>query len=123
MNNMEPSSFLEVKVKDRSGKIAAYLQCSCVNGEVKIKSLFSEAKYRNRGLEESLMQRAIDFANRKKAASIIAYPGAEPYCRSGQMPKSKEIKFYQEQGFHIDHYIMGSPCMVKFLRGDTGSEA
>ena len=41
----------------------------------------------------------------------------------GQMPKSKEIKFYQEQGFHIDHYIMGSPCMVKSLGGDTGSEA
>ena len=40
MNNMESSSFLEVKVKDRSGKIAAYLQCSCVNGEVKNKVPF-----------------------------------------------------------------------------------
>lgn len=123
MREKEANSVLEVEVKDQKGKIAAYLQCSCVGSEIHIKSLFSEAKYRNRGLEESLMQRALEFADRKKAVAIKAYPGAEPYCKSGQMPKSKEIKFYKQQGFKIDHYVLGSPCMVKTLGGDMQHEA
>ena len=68
------------------------------------------------GIEEKLLQEVLDYAALKEATSIIAYPGAEPYCPTEWKPMDVQRKWYESQGFKVDHMVCNAtPCMVKAL--------
>ena len=67
--------------------------CFFANGEVQIKDLFVIEKYRNKGIEQFLMEKVNEYAKEKNAEQIITYLGPEPFCPDGQIEIGKERRF------------------------------
>ena len=104
---------LEVAIKSLN-RVVAHMGCTHSGECIFIKDLFVLKKYRNRGFEDLLLSKVNEYAKEKAAKEIKVYCGPEPFCPGGQMDLEQEILFYQQNGFHIDHYVKGvTPCMVK----------
>ena len=84
--------------------------------KVQVSGFYVIKPYQDIGIEEKLLQEILDYADLNGAASIVAYPGAEPYCPTEWKPLDVQTAWYEAQGFKIDHMINGViPCMVKDL--------
>lgn len=120
MEEKNISNFYKVDIKNKGRDLVAHLSCSHVKDTVTIKSLFVRKKYRNQGLEELLICSAEKYAKEKRASKIVVYCGPEPYCKDGQVPLAKEIAFYEQCGFKLDHYLLGvTPCMEKIISAEV----
>ena len=86
--------------------------------KIKESSFYVIKPIQDKGIEEKLLQEIEDFADMNQAESIIAYPGAEPYCPTEWKPIDTQTAWYKTNGFKIDHLINGAtPCMIKQLQG------
>lgn len=86
--------------------------------KVQVSSFYVIKQFQDIGIEEKLLQEIEDFADMNQAESIIAYPGAEPYCPTEWKPIDTQTAWYKTNGFKIDHMINGAtPCMIKQLQG------
>lgn len=83
---------------------------------VQLSSFYVVKPFQDIGVEEKLLAEIWEFADLNDAAQIVAYPGAEPYCPTEWKSLEMQIKWYQDQGFIVDHKVNGTtPCMVKKL--------
>ena len=72
--------------------------------------------FRNKGVEELLMEKLLDFAKDKKVKNIVTYCGSEPFCPDGQVSMDEEVNFFEDHGFKLDHHVFGLvPCMIKTM--------
>ena len=84
--------------------------------KVQVSSFYVIKPFQDIGIEEKLLQEIEDFADMNQAESIVAYPGAEPYCPTEWKSIDTQTAWYETNGFAIDHMIYGTtPCMVKQL--------
>ena len=84
--------------------------------KVQVSSFYVIKPFQDIGIEEKLLQEIQDYAELNSAASIITYPGAEPYCPTEWKPIDAQTEWYENQGFKIDHLINNAtPCMIKDL--------
>lgn len=85
-------------------------------GKVQVSSFYVIKPFQDVGIEEALLGEIIVYADLKQAKSIIAYPGAEPYCPTEWKPLDVQTKWYESKGFKNDHMVYNTtPCMVKEL--------
>lgn len=118
MENTCISDSLELDIKNRN-KVVAHADCSLIENVIQIKSLYVLKKFRNKGLDEILINRILEYAAENNAAQIRIYCGPEPFCEDGQIPLEQEKSWYRSHGF-LD--VCGiAPCMVKNLNpgGET----
>ena len=115
MRKRMSDNFYEVELR-KFNKTVAHASCSVANDTIQIRDLFVEERYRNNGIEEYLLSEVNEYAKEKQAKQIIAYLGAEPMCKSGQVKLPEEQQFYENNGF-IQSHLVGNviPCMVKAL--------
>ncbi len=110
------SDSLELDIKNRFDKVVAHADCSLIDGTVEIKSLYVLQKFRDKGLDDVLLSKIVQYAAEKNAHQIRVYCGPEPFCPDGQIPLDDEIKWYSAHGFFHNHTVFGVvPCMVKPL--------
>ena len=115
MSNNVNSDFYEVEIKCLN-KVIAHMSCSAVKDTLNVRDLWVRKLFRNKGVEELLMEKLYDYAKDKKLKNIIAYCGPEPMNPDGNIPLDKEIKFYENHGFKLDHYVFDIvPCMIKTM--------
>ena len=107
--------FYEIELR-KFNKTVAHTSCSVANDTIQIRDLFVEERYRNTGIADYLLSEICDYAVEKHAKQIIAYLGAEPMCKSGQVKLPEEQQFYENNGF-IQSHLVGNviPCMIKAL--------
>ena len=110
---MKEINTYDVHIRDGS-KIIGHMSCSFRSEEVYIRDLYVLPKHRNKGLEEILLSKALDYATENNAKQTIIYCGAEPFCEDGQISLDQEVSWYERHGFNHDHDVMGiAPCMVR----------
>ena len=115
MNENKNSNSYEVQIR-QGRKIIAHMSCNYSNEKIQIQDLYVLKKYRKKGLGDVLLSKVFEYAAEKKAQTIVAYCGPEPFCEDAQIPLDEEIDFYMSHGFVHDHNVMGvTPCMVKTL--------
>ena len=108
-------NFYNVQIR-KGRKIVAHVSCNYSNEKIQIQDLYVLKKYRKKGLGDVLLSKVFEYAAEKKAQTIVAYCGPEPFCEDAQIPLNEEIDFYESHGFVHDHNVMGvTPCMVKTL--------
>lgn len=84
--------------------------------KVQVSSFYVIKPFQDLGIEEKLIAEIQDYAELKNAKSIVAYPGAEPYCPTEWKTIDIQREWYERQGFKFDHMICNAtPCMVKEL--------
>lgn len=106
---------IHFKIGNRRIGYASCLYFQNIN-KIQISSLYVTKPFQDTGIEEELLQKIQEYAALKKAASIIAYPGAEPYCPTEWKSLEMQTQWYKDQGFKIDHMVYNAtPCMIKDL--------
>ena len=114
MSNVNTDMY-DIEIKSYN-KVVAHMGCSVVKDTVNVKDLWVRKLFRNKGIEELLMEKLIAFARDKKAHYIVTYCGPEPMNPDGNIPIETEIKFYENHGFKLDHYVFDIvPCMIKTM--------
>ena len=101
-----------------SNKRIGYANCLFFKNikKVQISSFYVLKQFQDIGIEEQLLQEIVLFAETHQAESIIAYPGAEPFCPTEWKPIDVQTTWYQKNGFDVDHMIYGyTPCMMMKL--------
>lgn len=87
---------------------------------VQVSGFYVVKPYQDMGIEEKLLHEIRDYADLNGAESIVAYPGAEPYCPTEWKPMDIQTAWYEAQGFHVDHMVNGViPCMVMDLKREA----
>lgn len=115
MEETKQLNFYNVQIR-KGRKIVAHVSCNYSDEKIQIRDLYVLEKYRKTGLGEVLLSKVFEYAAEKKAQTIVAYCGPEPFCEDAQIPLEEEIAFYISHGFVHDHNVMGvTPCMVKTL--------
>ena len=108
-------NFYNVQIR-KGRKIVAHVSCNYSDKKIQIRDLYVLKKYRKTGLGDVLLSKVFEYAAEKKAQTIVAYCGPEPFCEDAQIPLNEEIAFYISPGFVHDHNVMGvTPCMVREL--------
>lgn len=86
-------------------------------GKIQVSSFYVIKPFQDIGIEEKLLQEILDYADLNHAASVIAYPGSEPYCPTEWKPLDVQTAWYESNGFRIDHMVCNAtPCMIKDLQ-------
>ena len=101
-----------------ANKRIGYASCLLLRNikKVQVSSFYVIKPFQDIGIEEKLLQEIEDFADMNQAESIVAYPGAEPYCPTEWKSIDIQTAWYETNGFAIAHMIYGTtPCMVKQL--------
>ena len=115
MSNNVNSDFYEVEIKCLN-KVIAHMSCSAVKDTLNVRDLWVRKLFRNKGVEELLMEKLFDFAKDKKVKNIVTYCGSEPFCPDGQVSMDEEVNFFEDHGFKLDHHVFGLvPCMIKTM--------
>lgn len=101
-----------------ANKRIGYASCLFLRNikKIQVSSFYVIKPFQDIGVEEKLLQEIEDFADMNQAESIVAYPGAEPYCPTEWKSIDTQTAWYETNGFAIDHMVSGAtPCMVKQL--------
>ena len=101
-----------------ANKRIGYASCLFLRNikKIQVSSFYVIKPFQDIGVEEKLLQEIEDFADMNQAESIVAYPGAEPYCPTEWKSIDTQTAWYETNGFAVDHMIYGTtPCMVKQL--------
>ena len=96
-------NFYNVQIR-KGRKIVAHVSCNYSNEKIQIQDLYVLKKYRKKGLGDVLLSKVFEYAAEKKAQTIVAYCGPEPFCEDAQIPLEEEIDFYEitENGIRYD---------------------
>lgn len=122
MEETKQLNFYNVQIR-KGRKIVAHVSCNYSDEKIQIRDLYVLEKYRKTGLGEVLLSKVFEYAAEKKAQTIVAYCGPEPFCEDAQIPLEEEIAFYVSHGFVHDHNVMGvTPCMVRELPAQDADE-
>lgn len=95
---------------------------SCLFNEadnsVQIRSLFVTQQKNRSSFLNQLLQETEEFAQKKSALSIAAFPGPEPFCSEPWIPLEEEIAFYVANDYEqATTALLNSPKLIK--RMDT----
>lgn len=85
-------------------------------GQIQVSSFYVVKPFQDMGIEEKLLQEILNYADLNHAATVIAYPGSEPYCPTEWKTMDVQREWYESKGFVVDHMVNGViPCMIKGL--------